>query len=147
MFLVRLPDRIVSIFYFIKLIMKTNILFITLLVFSSSVYAQSSTSVSAKVVTANIKVYGNCGMCKERIEKAVDHKGIKQAKWNISTKNLEVVYVPEKISEKKIRELVSAVGHDTDSTKASDKIYAKLPFCCLYRNHDHSGMDDNKKKQ
>ena len=147
MFQARLPDRIVSIFYFIKLIMKTNILFITLLVFSSSVYAQSSTSVSAKVVTANIKVYGNCGMCKERIEKAVDHKGVKQAKWNISTKNLEVVYVPEKISEKKIRELVSAVGHDTDSTKASDKVYAKLPFCCLYRNHDHSGMDDNKEKQ
>jgi periplasmic mercuric ion binding protein len=125
--------------------MKTNIIILILIAFTSTVYAQSATT-SAKVVTANIKVYGNCGMCKERIEKAVDHKGVKQAKWNVSTKNLEVVYVPEKISEKKIRELVSAVGHDTDSTKASDKVYAKLPFCCLYRNHDHSGMDDNKKK-
>jgi mercuric ion binding protein len=127
--------------------MKTNIVIIALLTFASSVYAQSAApSASAKVVTVNLKVYGNCGMCKERIEKALDHKGVKQAKWNISTKNLEVVYVPEKISEKKIRELVSAVGHDTDSTKAKDAVYAKLPFCCLYRNHDHSGMDDNKKK-
>lgn len=125
--------------------MKTNLIIIAFLVFTTSLSAQSTAS--PKIVTANLKVYGNCGMCKERIEKALDTKGVKQAKWNIATKNLEVVYVPEKITEKKIRELVSAVGHDTDSTKASDKVYAKLPFCCLYRNHDHSGMDDNKKKQ
>jgi mercuric ion binding protein len=98
-----------------------------------------------KLLQLTIKVYGNCGMCKERIEKALDYKGVKQAKWSPSTKNLEVVYVPTKITEKKIRELVSAAGHDTDSTKAKDVVYAKLPFCCLYRDHDHSGMDDNKK--
>lgn len=127
--------------------MKTNliiIIFFTLL--ASTTFAQTSPpSASAKAVTTNIKVYGNCGMCKDRIEKALDYKGVKQAKWNISTKNLEVVYVPSKITEKKIRELVSAAGHDTDSTKAKDAVYAKLPFCCLYRDHDHSGMDDNKK--
>lgn len=127
--------------------MKTNLLIIFFALISTVVFAQAKTepATSAKVVTANIKVLGNCGMCKERIEKAVEVKGVKQAKWNISTKNLEVIYVPEKITEKKLRELVSAVGHDTDSTKAPDKVYAKLPFCCLYRDHDHSGMDDNKK--
>ncbi len=126
--------------------MKTNliiVLFISL--FASVAYAQTPATASAKVVTANLKVYGNCGMCKSRIEKALDTKGVKQAKWNPTTKNLEVVYVPSKITERKIQELVSAVGHDTDSTKASDAVYAKLPFCCLYRDHDHSGMDDNKK--
>lgn len=127
--------------------MKTNVLIIFFALISAVAFAQTKTdaSASAKVVTANIKVLGNCGMCKDRIEKAVEVKGVKQAKWNISTKNLEVIYVPEKISEKKIRELVSAVGHDTDSTKAKDAVYAKLPFCCLYRDHDHSGMEDNKK--
>lgn len=126
--------------------MKTNLitLFIMML-FASVSYAQSPATASTKVVTANLKVYGNCGMCKSRIEKALDTKGVKQAKWNPTTKNLEVVYVPGKITERKIQELVSAVGHDTDSTKASDAVYAKLPFCCLYRDHDHSGMDDNKK--
>lgn len=127
--------------------MKTNLLIIFFAFVSTLVFAQAKTeaTASAKVVTANIKVLGNCGMCKERIEKAVEVKGVKQAKWNIASKNLEVIYVPEKITEKKIRELVSAVGHDTDSTKAKDAVYAKLPFCCLYRDHDHGGMDDNKK--
>lgn len=125
--------------------MKTNILIILFILLSTIVFAQTKTDASAKVITANIKVFGNCGMCKERIEKALDTKGVKQAKWSPSTKNLEVIYAPEKITEKKIRELVSAVGHDTDSTKARDAVYAKLPFCCLYRDHDHSGMDDNKK--
>lgn len=124
--------------------MKTNFIIILLITITTGAYSQSGPVASVKVVTANIKVYGNCGMCKDRIEKAVDTKGVKQAKWNISTKNLEVVYVPEKISEKKIRDLVSAAGHDTDSTKAADKVYAKLPFCCLYRNHDHSSEDDKK---
>lgn len=127
--------------------MKTNLLTVifAFISFASFAQAKNETSASAKVVTANFKVYGNCGMCKERIEKALDTKGVKQAKWSPATKNLEVVYVPAKITEMKIRELVSAVGHDTDSTKAKDAVYAKLPFCCLYRDHDHSGMDDNKK--
>ena len=126
--------------------MKTKLILITFFaLLTSTVFAQATPSASGNVVTANFKVYGNCGMCKERIEKALDYKGVKQAKWSPSTKNLEVVYVPTKITEKKIRELVSAAGHDTDSTKAKSAVYAKLPFCCLYRDHDHSGMDDNKK--
>lgn len=127
--------------------MKTKLILITFFaLLTSTVFAQTSASTqTSKIVTANFKVYGNCGECKQRIEEALDTKGVKQAKWSPSTKNLEVVYVPKKITEMKIRELVSAVGHDTDSTKASDKVYAKLPFCCLYRDHDHSGMDDNKK--
>lgn len=127
--------------------MKTNllILFFSLISIISFAQAKVEASASANVVTANFKVYGNCGMCKDRIEKALDTKGVKQAKWNIATKNLEVTYVPTKITEMKIRELVSAAGHDTDSTKAKDAVYAKLPFCCLYRDHDHSGMDDTKK--
>lgn len=127
--------------------MKTKLILITFFaLLTSTVFAQTSASTqTSKIVTANFKVYGNCGECKQRIEKALDTKGVKQATWSPSTKNLEVTYVPKKITEMKIRELVSEVGHDTDSTKASDKVYAKLPFCCLYRDHDHSGMDDNKK--
>jgi len=126
--------------------METNLITICIIALCATIsYAQTPASNSGKVVTANLKVYGNCGMCKSRIEKALDTKGVKQARWSPATKNLEVVYVPSKITARKIQELVSAVGHDTDSTKAPDAVYAKLPFCCLYRDHDHSGMDDNKK--
>lgn len=96
----------------------------------------------SKVVEAKIKVYGNCVMCKKRIETALDYKGIKKAEWNMKTKNLDVIYNSDKISEKKIHELIASVGHDTDLVKAKDEKYATLPFCCLFRDHDHK-MDNH----
>ena len=85
---------------------------------------------------------------KTRIESALDTKGVKQAKWDIAKKNLNVIYVPSKITEQQIHDLIAKAGHDTDKSKAKDEVYAKLPFCCLYRDHDHSGIkdDDHKKK-
>jgi copper chaperone CopZ len=124
--------------------MKTRIIYIvTFICLSFSSFAQTN---GKNVVVADIKVYGNCGMCKARIETALDHKGIKQAKWDPKTKNLNVVYVPTKITKQEICDLVAAVGHDTDKSKAKDEVYAKLPFCCLYRDQDHSGMQDGDHK-
>lgn len=114
-----------------------NISILFFIVISSVAYAQSS-----KVVKADIKVYGNCGMCKTRIQKALDRTGIKTATWDSKTKNLSVVYNAEKITEEQIHKFIADVGHDTDKVKAKDETYAKLPFCCLYRDHDHSGMHD-----
>ena len=124
--------------------MKTRIAFI--ITFICIAIVSVAQTKSSKVVTADIKVYGNCGMCKERIETALDTKGVKQAKWDPTTKNLNVVYVPSKITEQQICDIVAKAGHDTDKSKAKDEVYAKLPFCCLYRDHDHSGIDDNKNK-
>lgn len=121
--------------------MKTKVLFysIVFILFTTAAMAQG------KTVKTNFKVYGNCEMCKERIETALDHKGIKQAMWDVKKKELEVVYVSSKITEQQIHELVAAAGHDTDKVKAKDETYADLPFCCLYRDHDHSGMKDGQK--
>src|SRR5687767_3400381 len=95
--------------------MKTRIIFIIAIFFITlTSFAQTK---SKKVVTADIKVYGNCGMCKGRIEAALDRKGIKQAKWDPTTKNLNVVYVPSKITEQQICDIVASVGHDTDKSK------------------------------
>jgi hypothetical protein len=81
-------------------------------------------------------------MCKARIEKALDRSGIKTASWDTKSKMLSVVYNPNKLSEQQIHHFIAEVGHDTDKAKAKDETYAKLPFCCLYRDHDHSGMHD-----
>src|SRR6188768_3275067 len=125
--------------------MKTRIVYIiTFICIALATFGQEK---SKKVVTADIKVYGNCGMCKARIETALDHKGIKQAKWDPTTKSLNVVYVPTKITEQEICDIIAAAGHDTDKSKAKDEVYAKLPFCCLYRDHDHSGIQDGKKDE
>ena len=125
--------------------MKTRIIYI--ITFICIAFAAVAQKDNKKVVTADIKVYGNCGMCKERIEAALDTKGVKQAKWDPTTKNLNVVYVPSKITEQQICDIVAAAGHDTDKSKAKDEVYAKLPFCCLYRDHDHSGIQDGKKDE
>ncbi len=125
--------------------MKTNIIFIFLVAFA--VLSSNHLMAQAKTVKASIKVYGNCGMCKSRIETALDQQGVKLASWDTKTKNLEVVYNSKKISEDKIHELIASVGHDTDKVKAKNEVYAKLPFCCLYRDHDHSGMQDSKHKE
>jgi periplasmic mercuric ion binding protein len=122
--------------------MKTK--FILIILFFS--LATAELHAQSKTTRANIKVFGNCAMCKNRIETALDHPGIKFAEWNTETKDLEVVFNNRKISEKEIHDLIAKAGHDTDSLKASDEVYAKLPFCCLYRDHDHSNIKDEPHK-
>ncbi|HQQ98463.1 MAG TPA: cation-transporting ATPase, partial [Cyclobacteriaceae bacterium] len=63
---------------------------------------------------------------------------IKKATWDTKTKELVVVYNQEKITEDQIHQLVASAGHDTDKVKAKEEVYANLPFCCLYRDHDHN---------
>ena len=116
--------------------MKSIITILSIILITNMSFAQS------KTVEANIKVYGNCVLCKKRIETALDSKGIKLASWDPKTKELQVVYNSSKITELEIHQLVASVGHDTDKVKATDEVYADLPFCCLYRDHDHSTVED-----
>jgi hypothetical protein len=79
------------------------------------------------------KVFGNCEMCKERIEKAVKGKVIIKASWDIDTKLLTLsvhgsVYNPDKTHHR-----IAEAGHDTEKEKASDITYNELPECCHYR--------------
>ncbi|MBX7127008.1 MAG: heavy-metal-associated domain-containing protein [Cyclobacteriaceae bacterium] len=110
--------------------MKTIVILFSLIAISSTAFAQSG------VVTSQFKVYGNCTMCKKRIETALDHKGIKQASWDVKSKELKVTYNSARINEKQIHQLVADAGHDTELVKAKDETYAGLPFCCLYRDGD-----------
>jgi len=113
-----------------------NLIFYTFFIFNSPIQDD-------KIKTSEIKVFGNCGMCKSRIEKALDRNGIKMATWDTKTKMLKVVYNSTKVKETQIHTWISEVGHDTEKAKAKDEVYAVLPFCCLFRDHDHSGMKDN----
>ena len=83
--------------------------------------------------TEKIKVYGNCGMCKTRIEKAAKSvEGVSEASWNSEDSMLSVTYDAAKTTTLKIEEAESKVGHDTDHTRAADKTYDNLPGCCQY---------------
>ena len=84
------------------------------------------------LTTSSIKVYGECGSCKNRIENALKVEGVKSAKWNAEDQFLTVQYNANSITLDKIRTLVAEVGHDTDKVRANNMVYQKLPDCCHY---------------
>jgi len=84
--------------------------------------------------TTTFKVYGNCSMCKKRIEGALTkNENIVKADWNVETKMLTVVYNPHAISVNDIHKIVADAGHDTDQVKADDATYKELMGCCKYK--------------
>lgn len=87
--------------------------------------------------TLTFKVSGNCGMCKERIESALDKPGISKASWDQGSKMLTVTFNPKKFQEIQLHNLVASAGHDTEKVKASEQVYADLPECCQYRSSTH----------
>lgn len=86
----------------------------------------------AKEQTVSFRVYGNCGMCKARIEKAAKTEGVISAKWDKESQMIQVTFEDTKTSEEKIQKQIAAVGHDTEKFQAKDKVYNALPGCCLY---------------
>ena len=106
---------------------------IVIAITSLSVYAQGEVK---KKETTEFKVEGVCGMCKTRIESAMDTKGVKFAEWNKETKMLKVVYSPIKITIEDIYQKIADIGHDTEKVKAKTEVYSKLPGCCQYKTKE-----------
>ena len=90
-------------------------------------------STMATLKTDTIKVSGNCGMCKSRIEKAAKIDGVTKAEWNKDSKLLILAYNPMKVTKDVVQKKIADVGHDTEKYKAEQKVYDKLPGCCQYR--------------
>jgi copper chaperone CopZ len=110
-----------------------------LLVFAL-VFLFTNTKISAqdKFTTESFMVRGNCGMCKDRIENAVDIVGVKRAQWDEKTETLTVIFNPNKISLDEIHRAIAKIGHTTSLFKADADAYKNLHHCCKYIEHDHS---------
>jgi hypothetical protein len=109
--------------------MKNLFLFVSISIFSifsMSAYSQGSTK------TEEIKVWGNCGMCKKTIETAALNSGAKKATWDEQTKILTVTYNEKKTASDKIQQAVAASGYDTQDVTAPTDVYNKLHSCCQY---------------
>lgn len=89
-----------------------------------------------KKTTISFAVEANCGDCKNRIEGALDKKGVYKAIFNLDSKILTVTYDPRKLEEIQLHNMVAMVGHDTEKVKASNVVYESLPDCCKYRQDD-----------
>jgi outer membrane receptor for ferrienterochelin and colicins len=97
---------------------------IVLFLFSTIIYAQTTKT--------EAWVNGDCGMCKDRIEKTAKKNGATQALWNDETKMLQLEFDAAKTSLDTILEKIAVVGHDNEKYKAKDEVYAKLSGCCHY---------------
>lgn len=112
-------------------------------ILTSLLNAEAATSTIRESVTVTdttflLKTGGNCGMCKNRIEKAAKIDGVSSANWDADTQLLTVILNPDKTSKEKVKESVAGAGHDIDGLKADDEVYANLHGCCLYTRHDTS---------
>jgi periplasmic mercuric ion binding protein len=118
--------------------MKTLKVLLTL--FICTAIAQTSLAQSK---TEKIKVAGECGMCKNKIEKAAKSAGASYASWSETSKVLTVKYNSRSSNTAKIEKAVAAVGYDTQGVKATDEAYSKLHSCCKY---ERSGSSDDAHK-
>lgn len=123
--------------------MKTKVLSLVTL------FMMGAGAVFAGNKTEKIKVYGNCGMCEKRIEKAASAvEGVSKADWNKETKMLEVTFDDKKTNTDNIEKAIAKVGHDTPHYKAPDEVYENLHGCCQYERKsekkDKAGKEDHK---
>ncbi len=110
-----------------------------------SIFAINFSFAQTSVKTETIKVWGNCGMCKNKIEKAAKTGGATTAIWNEKTKILNTSYNSSSTTPEKIQRSIAASGYDTENFKADDKAYKALMGCCKYERNTAIDISGNSK--
>ena len=123
--------------------MKTRSIFLSIVCSFITIFAVAQTKAPA-LKSEEIKVWGNCGMCKSTIEKAAKAGGASTAIWNEDTKILKVKFASAKTSGAKIQEKIAAAGYDTKDLTANDEAYNNLHDCCKYDRKSVTGMKHDK---
>ncbi|MFD2823647.1 heavy-metal-associated domain-containing protein [Lacinutrix iliipiscaria] len=87
---------------------------------------------------ASFGVRGNCGMCKNTIEKAANGvEGVSSATWDVEKKKIDVSFDDSKTDMMAIHKAIAASGYDTEKVAGDEGAYDGLPGCCKY---DHEMM-------
>lgn len=92
----------------------------------------SSHSQIKNASTENIKIYGNCAMCKANIEEAGNQKNTAAVNWDKDTQIALVTYDSKKTTKDQILKRIALAGYDNSSFLSPQSAYAKLPDCCKY---------------
>jgi copper chaperone CopZ len=99
---------------------------------NSKIKVVNKTAVKSGIATSEFTVWGNCGMCKETIEKSVNKEGVVKYNWNTDTKIMTISYDTAKISLQTIQQSIADAGYDNVKFKGNDAAYSKLHECCKY---------------
>ncbi|HEX6916152.1 MAG TPA: heavy-metal-associated domain-containing protein [Chitinophagaceae bacterium] len=108
-----------------------------LLSMAVSAFAGTPSAPAVSGTTASFKVYGNCGMCRKRIQKAAESAGATEADWNSQTKIITVTFDDAATNLQLIHDAIAAAGHDTEQATAPDAVYSRLHSCCRYERRKH----------
>lgn len=110
-----------------------NIITILTAVFFTAV---SCTAQVKNPKTETVKVWGNCSMCKETIEKAANKKGDAKAVWNDETKQATITYNTKTTNLNAVLKRIALAGYDNVAFAAPDAAYNNLAGCCQYDRPD-----------
>ena len=92
-------------------------------------------------------VRGNCGMCKNTIEKAANGvEGVASANWDVDKKKIDVFFDDNKTSSIAIHSAIAASGYDTEKVEGNEEAYQSLPGCCKYDHEMTMNQSGEKKK-
>jgi len=117
--------------------MKTQHIVLSFLFVLAAFFTVSAQKViNNSIKKENIKVWGECGMCKKKIEKASKDAGAIAADWSPESKVLSVSYNSNKTSTEKIQQAIAATGYDTKDISATTEAYNNLPGCCHYERKE-----------
>lgn len=111
--------------------MKTCKFILALLFLPFAMLAQAGSD------TLFIHTSAQCGTCKQKIEHDMAYvKGVRKVELDLSTKNLLIVFNPDKTNPGKLRMALTKIGYDADSLAADPKAYDRLIDCCKKGGHD-----------
>ena len=104
-----------------------NIMVATFVLLSTTINAQIKNS-----KTETVKIYGSCGMCETKIEKAGTIKKVATVDWNQETQMATLTYDATKTNQDEILKRIALAGYDSDKFLAPDDVYNNLHGCCQY---------------
>jgi copper chaperone CopZ len=89
-----------------------------------------------KVKEVVIQTSAQCGMCEERLEKALYKvKGVKSVALNLENKKITILYKTKHTNADALRKVIANTGYDADKVEADKKAYEALPTCCQKGGH------------
>ncbi len=107
----------------------------------TSSYAQSKNQKSE-----NVKILGNCNMCKSTIEKAGNIDNAAKVNWDKETKMATLTYDSLKTSKDDILKRIALAGYDNESFLAPEDTYLNLPSCCQYERAEQIAANMHEHK-
>lgn len=90
-------------------------------------------------------VLGNCGMCKDRIERAAySVRGVRNADWDQEEQTLTLAFRTDRTDQETVERAIAKAGHDTENFITDEETHSTLHQCCIYER-DPEMLKKNKR--